>query len=126
MKWILFAIAWVVGAFLHYWTNHGGGFHRSFWAAAVGYAIRFVFCSSTVAVFFLTLCLVDRTLANLQGVLLDGRHPFLCLVNLVFQVIRFFPWAQSAITDTGYIKSDVFYILFDVFEGVKKFYFAPY
>ena len=85
------------------------------------------------AVLFLTLCLVDRTLANLQGtlanlqgVLLDGRHPFLCLVNLVFQVIRFFPWAQSAITDTGYIKSDVFYILFDVFEGVKKFYFAPY
>ena len=63
---------------------------------------------------------------DVQGVLLDGRHPFLCLVNLVFQVIRFFPWAQSAITDTGYIKSDVFYILFDVFEGVKKFYFAPY
>ena len=70
--------------------------------------------------------LFGQTLANLQGVLLDGRHPFLCLVNLVFQVIRFFPWAQSAITDTGYIKSDVFYILFDVFEGVKKFYFAPY
>ena len=45
-------------------------------AAAVGYAIRFVFCSSTVAVFFLTLCFLDRTLANLQGVLLDGRHPF--------------------------------------------------
>ena len=70
--------------------------------------------------------LFGQTLANLQGVLLDGRHPFLCLVNLVFQVIRFFPWAQSAITDTGYIKSDVFYILFDVFKGVKKFYFAPY
>ena len=52
------------------------GFQCSFWAAAVGYAIRFVFCSSTVAVLFLTLCLVDRTLANLQGVLLDGRHPF--------------------------------------------------
>ena len=53
--------------------RNGGGFHRSFPAAAVGYAIKFVFCSSTVAVFFLTLCLVDRTLANLQGVLLDGR-----------------------------------------------------
>jgi len=34
--------------------------------------------------------LFGQTLANLQGVLLDGRHPFLCLVNLVFQVIRFF------------------------------------
>ena len=40
-------------------------------------AIKFVFCDSTVAVLFLTLCLVDRTSANLQGVLLDGRHPFI-------------------------------------------------
>ena len=29
------------------------GFQCSFWAAAVGYAIRFVFCSSTVAALFL-------------------------------------------------------------------------
>ena len=39
--------------------RNGGGFHRSFLAAAVGYAIRFVFCSSTVAVlFFCSLSLV--------------------------------------------------------------------
>lgn len=37
--------------------RNGGGFHRSFWAAAVGYAIRFVFCSSTVAVLFCSLSL---------------------------------------------------------------------
>ena len=36
------------------------------------------------------------------------------------------PFFVSGEFDTGYIKSDVFYILFDVFEGVKKFYFAPY
>ena len=70
--------------------------------------------------------LFGQTLANLQGVLLDGRHPLLCLLNVVLQVIRLCPWAQTAITEIGYIKSDVFYILFDVFEGVKKFYFAPY
>ena len=31
--------------------------------------------------------LFGQTLANLQGVLLDGRHPFLCLVNLVFLLL---------------------------------------
>lgn len=42
----------------------------------LAHAIKLVSCDSMVAVLFLTLCFLDRTLANLQGVLLDGRHPF--------------------------------------------------
>ena len=41
-------------------------------------AIKFVFCDSTVAAFLLRVCAIwNQTLANLQGVLLDRRHPFI-------------------------------------------------
>ena len=93
--------------------RNGGGFHRSFLAAAVDYAIRFVFCSSTVAVFLLILCFLDRTLANLQGVLLDGRHPFNNRLSYPFRTdnLAYFgqiilPMGAVRYTDAGiYIRS---------------------
>ena len=51
MKWILFAIAWVVGAFLHYWTTEAVSI-ALFGLLLLARAIKFVFCDSTVAVFF--------------------------------------------------------------------------
>ena len=58
--------------------RNGGGFHRSFPAAAVGYAIRFVFCSSTVAVlFYLYIQAVPAgyDLANKGAAIRDGLQP---------------------------------------------------
>ena len=71
-------------------------------------AISAEWCNRKFWTFF-DLCFLDRTLANLQGVLLDGRHPFLRLVNLVFQVIRFFQWPQSALTDAATYTRSAFW-----------------
>jgi len=91
---------------------------------------------------FLTLCFLDRTLANLRAVLLDGRHPFFMSGEFRISSNTLFPMTavrsyrcrniyQVSLLKykehlVFYIKSDVFYINFDVFEGVKKFYFAPF
>ena len=76
----------------------GGGFHRSFLAAAVGYAIRFVFCSSTVAAisfFFDSLVISDlfctfaaelRTLAALAVNSVSPKRACGALKSLCFSI----------------------------------------